>query len=267
MRSTKINIRKTNLFPYRSILKDNNYRKEFYQDITLINFNRLRVFSYFIIVLSISQLYFDFFLGDFWEYYQVNIFMIFDTILLVIAVFILLTTHIKAPKSNENIKRWHELLVYVFVIFQLLWTTGISVIEARSANSLPTLLLGVFTASTLFILRGIPFLIMLLISLITLIVGLLNQGLSINEFVTKYSTVVVLVILAWIISRILFGTRVKSFHATKILENARNDLDQRVKERTSELRETNVKLRDEINERKRYEIFLEIEKKKAEETD
>jgi signal transduction histidine kinase len=108
---------------------------------------------------------------------------------------------------------------------------------------------------------------MLLISLIILIVGLLNQGLSINELITQYSTVVVLVILAWIISRVLFGTRVKSFHGTKTLENARNNLDRSVKERTSELRETNVKLKDEINERKRYEVFLEIEKRKAEEAD
>lgn len=267
MKGTRINIRNIKFFPYRSILKDKDYRREFYLDITLLNFNRLRIFSYFIVVLVISQLYFDFFLGDFWETYQVNTFMILDSLLLVVLVFILIATHVRAPKSHSDIKQWHEVLIYSYVMFQLLWTTGISIIESSSANTLPTFLLGVFTAATLFILRSIAFMIMLLISLLAVIVGLLEQGLTVNEFVNQYISVIVLVILAWIISRVLFGTRVKSFFATKTLENARNDLDRRVKERTAELRSINVKLKDEITERKRYENFLEIEKRKAEEAD
>jgi len=267
MKSTIPNIRKINLFPYRSFLKDNHYRRDFLRDITFLNFTRLRFFGYFIVALTLFQLYFDIFLGEFWETYQLNTFMIFDIILLPITIFILVATHFRAPKSVNDIKPWHEHLIYGFILFQLLWTTGISVIEAKTANSLPTFLLGVFTAATLFILRGFPFFIMLLVSLVALVTGLIRQGLNLNEFVTHYLSVLVLIILAWIISRVLYGTRIKSYHATKTLENARNDLDRMVKERTAKLRETNVKLQDEINERKRYEVFLEIEKKKAEEAD
>lgn len=267
MKGTKFNIRSFNLFPYRIALKDNTFRKNFFLDITLLNFNRLRIFGYFIIVLAISQLYFDFFQGDFWETYQVNTFMIFDVILLLVAIIVLLVTHINPPNSNESIRHWHKVFIYAFVIFHLLWVAGISITEASSAVSLPTYLIGVFTAATLFILRGMYFLLMLLISFITLVLGLIQQGLTLEAFVTQYAPVVVLVILAWIISRVLFGTRIKYFYANKTLENARNDLDKRVKERTSELRTTNIKLKDEINERKRYEVFLQIEKRKAEEAD
>ena len=109
--------------------------------------------------------------------------------------------------------------------------------------------------------------IYLLISIFSIIIGMVNAGFDTERIVVNFSPLLVLVVIAWITSRILFNTRVKSFYATENLEKARSSLDRTVKERTEELRKTNKKLLDEISERKRYARSLEQEKKKAQEAD
>lgn len=110
-------------------------------------------------------------------------------------------------------------------------------------------------------------LVYLIVSLLLLGFGLVMNGLAIDVIFTQYFPVIILIFLAWITSRALYNTRVRSFYGIKEIELARNSLDKTVKERTAELRETNQKLVEEIIERKRYEKKLEAEKKRAEEAD
>lgn len=256
------------LFWGKSSLKKSSYRKEFFSDIALINLTRLRIFSYFLVVFVGYSLYADFFLGDFWETNQVTGFMILDLILGFATIFAVLLTHLNPPKIPEKVKPIHHYMLNIWVLFHVMWATGISIVESSTANSVPTLLLGVFSAATIYIVRGYMFFIILIISFITLIFGLyyLND-ISIDLLVTKYSSTVVLLVLAWIVSRILLNTRIRSFSENKDLEVAKNNLDTTVKERTKELRQTNKTLQEEVTERKRYAKSLEEEKIKAVEAD
>ncbi len=243
------------------------FHNDFIADINLINFNRLRIWSYFLSLLVVSQLYSDFFLSEFWSTGQINDFMILDLILGGVTCYILFIVHYKPPKTSDEIRPIHKNTIIIYILFHVVWGSSVSIVESSTANGVPTYLLGVFSAATLFFTRGIVLLLFLLISLVTLFAGLFITGMPFNLIFTQYSTTVVLIILAWIISRALYRTRQQTFLATKELELARNNLDNTVKIRTAELIDTNEKLVAEIKERKRYEKILELEKKRAQEAD
>jgi signal transduction histidine kinase len=267
MRNTRNIERIFNFFGNRTVLSNPVYRKQFFLEIGLLNFNRLRIIGYFILALSVTQLLSDTFLGEFWDTHQVSYFMYLDIFLFFVSMSLLAITHIKPPRSYIHIKTWHIISVYVFVLFELLWGSAVSIVESQSSNSLTTLLVGVFTAATVFIMRSLYFLIFLIVSLVFTFEGLFYYGTPINKIITYYGPIIFLTIVAWIVSRVLFSTRLRSFSATKEIEEARNDLDIMVKERTLELSKSNEQLLVEINERKKYEKSLEKEKKKAEEAD
>ncbi|MGD2033598.1 MAG: ATP-binding protein [Bacteroidales bacterium] len=256
------------LLRLRTQLKHSPYREEFFEDITVLNFSRLRFLSYFLVLFVGTHLNADIFLKDYWQNNEVIGFTILDTILAITTVCLLIITHWKSPKNPSEVKPFHHFVINTWVLFQILWTTGISVFESSTANSLPTLLIGVYAAATIFLVRGFMFLIAIVLCLSALISGLffLNH-VSISEMITKYNAVVFLLVLAWVVSRVLFNTRIRSFIENKELEIAKNNLDQTVKERTRELSNMNITLKEEIKERKRYEKSLEEEKQKAEEAD
>jgi signal transduction histidine kinase len=241
--------------------------KEFIADTNFINFNRLRIWAYFLVVFVLSQLYFDIFFGKFWSTGQVGNFMILDLLMAVFTIVILLHTQIRVPKSKEEITRFHPLFLYFYLQIHLLFGSAVSIIESKSTNGVPTYLLAVFSAATIFISGSLVFSVVLIISLFTLFAGLYYSGLSSHDMFTQYAPTVVLVIIAWILSRILYSSRKRTFYATKDLEIARNNLNATVRSRTAELVETNEKLMSEIHKRKRYENILEYEKKRAQEAD
>lgn len=255
------------IFRYRTVLVDEAMRDEFIRDVNFINFIRLRTVIFFVAAMILFQLYSDFFLSDFWDNRQVSQFMVLDLIMGFLVLVLLGITNIRLPKKREDIRPWHSYVVYSYIFIQLLWATGVSTVEASAGDSLPTLLIVVFSLAVLFIMRGWPFFILLVINTIVLIVALRLTGNTTAEIVVGYSPQIVLFSVAWITNRVLFNTRMKSFYANKELEIARNSLDRTVQERTLELRNTNEKLIAEISERKRYEKNLELEKKKAEEAD
>lgn len=255
------------LFSSWAVIKDASLKKEFFTEVSLLNFNRQKYFGYFLLLMGSIQLYADFFWGDSWDTHQLSSFMILDITVLVFAIAIVLISHIRPPKNPQDIKPWHKVYFYIYLIYHLAWSLGISIIEAKSANGVPTFLVGVFAAATIYLPRSLPFLILLLASAIGLIAGLKLTGMETELIVNQYSPTIILVLIAWLVSKVLMHTRMKSFIARKEIESVRDNLDITVKERTEELQKSNEQLLGEIKERQRYERGLEREKKKAEEAD
>lgn len=250
-----------------ALLKDESLRREFYTEVFLLNLTRLKYFGYFLVLMGCFTLYTDLFLGDFWQTYQVNIFILLDSSVLIAAILIMLVSHLRLPRHPRDIKTWHYFYFYFYFIWHLSWSVGISVVEARTANGVPTYLIGLFAAATIYLIRGIPMLLLFIASLIGLYIGLRVQEFTNVELVNEYMSTIILMLIAWVVSLVLMNTRMRSFMARKEIEAARDNLDQTVKERTRELESTNVKLLAEIKEREKYEKNLQSEKKKAEEAD
>ena len=169
------------------LLKHPEYKKGFYRDICYTNYTRLRLWSYFLILFALSQLYSDLTITGIYALEQTEIFLKADIVLAFLAV--------------------------------------ISATESISANGLPTFLISVFSAATIFYIRGTCFFIFLLSSLGTLYFMLNGLLLDKTRIMTEYYSVIALVVIAWVVSKVIFTTRLNTFVASKQLELTNLNLD------------------------------------------
>ncbi|MBN1950471.1 MAG: hypothetical protein JW801_04665 [Bacteroidales bacterium] len=249
------------------VIQDKELRKEYYKEVAFLNFHRQKYFSYFLLAMGIFQLVSDIVWSDLWESSQITLFVLLDITAVAAAVVILVISYTNPPSRASEIEPWHKAYFYIYLSYHLLWATLISIIEARTSNSVPTYLIGVFAATTLFLHRSIPILIYLFSSLLILFYGLYRSGVTLSHFITNYLPTIILVAIAWIVSIILMNTRKHAFLTKKDIEQARDNLDATVKERTLELQKINDQLLEEIKERQKFEKNLKAEKKKVEEAD
>ena len=162
---------------------------------------------------------------------------------------------------------FHRFTVNFYVFSHLVWTACVAAIESASANGLPTFLIGMFSAATLFIVPSSVFLIALLMSMTGLSLTLMALQIPVSSLVNQYYTAIILVVVAFITSRILYNTRFRNYISNHELELVNNTLDNIVKERTKELSTTNILLKNEIEIRIRFEKELKKALMRAEEAD
>ncbi len=243
------------------------YKSGFYRDICYTNYTRLRYWSYFLILLVIFQLYSDLTFTGIYTSEQTKLFFRIDIILAFFTLLYFLLSHFYKPESADKVKTIHKIIMVSYFIFHLNWGAMVSSVESVTANGLPTFLIGVFSAATLFYIRGGYFLLFLIISLVTLYLMLNHLALDQKKMIDEYYSVLTLATIAWVVSRVILTTRLRTFIATKKMEEVNESLDRTVKERTVELSNTNEKLVGEIKERKKYEHDLILAVKRAEEAD
>lgn len=243
------------------------YKEDFYNDIYFINIKRLSYWSYFVILFSVIQLYSDITIKDIYNQKQLDLFLKADVILAIVAVITFILSNFFQPRNAQNIKKFYKVFIYSYIFLHLNWTAVISAVESPTANGMPTFLIGVFSAATIFFTGSLVFLLFLLFCLVTLYITFGILQIDFVILLKEYSTVVTLVIIAWIVSRIILVTRMHTFISSKKLSEANEVLDQKVTERTEDLSKSNNLLIKEIKERKKYEHQLEAAVKKAEEAD
>lgn len=249
------------------LLKFPEYREVFYQDIFFNNFNRLRYWSYFLIALTCSQLYTDLTVKGIYTAEQTDIFLKADIVLAFVTLLVFFLTHFYRPAKSDEINLLHKSVIVVYLLFHLSWGAAISATESITTNGLPTYLIGVFSAATIFYTRGSYFILYLISSLITLYFMLDKLLPDKSKIWSEYYSIFTLIIIAWVVSKIIHVTKLNTFIATKKLEETNLNLDKTVKERTSELSNSNEQLMKEISERKKYERELLVAVKNAEEAD
>ena len=249
------------------LFKYPEYKEGFYKDICFTNYSRLRFWSYFLILFTLTQLYSDLSISGIYTLRQTEIFLRVDIFIAFLTIIIFLLTHFYKPELPDNINIRHKLIMMLYLFLHLNVGAVISATESISAVGMPTFLISVFSASTLFFIRGTYFFLFLASSLGTLYFMLNNLLPDKTGIMTEYFPVISLVIIAWIVSKVILATRLNTYVATRQLEQTNLNLDKKVKKRTAELSESNERLMKEIKERKKYEHELLIAVKNAEEAD
>ncbi len=249
------------------LLKYPEYKKGFYKDICFTNYSRLRFWSYFLILFILAQLYTDLSITGIYTLRQTEIFLRVDILIAFLTLIIFLLTHFYKPDLPENIEIRHKMIMILYLFLHLNLGAVISATESITTNGMPTFLICVFSASTIFFIKGTYFFLFLVSSLGTLYFMLDNLVPDKTRIMTEYYPVIGLVVIAWIVSKVILTTRLNTYIATRQLEQANLNLDKTVKKRTSELSESNERLMKEIKERKKYEHELLIAVKNAEEAD
>jgi signal transduction histidine kinase len=244
-----------------------SYAGDFMLDTCILNLQRLRFWSVFLIVLTVVQFGSDFLFMKIWHQKQLSAFRILDVYLGIVTLLVFYVSHFQCPGEPREVRLFHRLVVNFYLFSHLLWTACVAGIESGSANSLPTFLIGMFSAATLFIIPSSVFLLALLMSVAGLALTLMAMQIPIDSVVNQYYTAIVLVVVAFITSRILYNTRFRNYVSNHELAVVNNTLDTIVKERTKELSTTNILLKNEIEIRIRFEKELKKALMRAEEAD
>ena len=233
----------------------------------ILNLQRLRFWSVFLIFLTVLQFGSDYLFVKIWSEKQFSAFRILDIYLGIVTLLVFYVSYFQRPVKPGEVRFFHRFVVNFYIFSHLLWTACVAGIEAGSAIGLPTFLIGMFSAATLFIIPSPVFLIALLISIAGLSLTLMGMHVPFTSVVSQYYTAIILVAVAFITSRILYITRFRNYVSNHELELVNTRLDTIVKERTKELSTTNLLLKNEIEIRIRFEKELKKALMRAEQAD
>lgn len=250
---------------YRQLKR--SYAGDFSLDACILNYYRMRFWSVFLLVLVAFQLSSDFLMLKIWSDKQLVAFRIMDIYLGAVSLVVFYVSYFKRPLVPGDVTLFHKVLIIFYVFSHVIWSASVAGIESGTASGLPTYLIGVFSAATLFLIPGPVFAAALFTSLLGLFLSLQYMQIPVLSVINQYYTVFILVIIAYITSRILYDSRLKSFIINHKLEVANKTLDHKVKERTLELSTTNIQLKNEIEIRIRFEKELKDALVRAEEAD
>ena len=102
------------------------YKNEFFRDICYTNYARLRIWSYFVIIFAISQLYFDLTVKGIYSLHQTEIFLRADLVLAFLAIIFFVLTHFYKADLPENVTVLHQSVIIFYLFFHLHWGAVIS---------------------------------------------------------------------------------------------------------------------------------------------
>jgi signal transduction histidine kinase len=251
--------------PYAALKK--SYVRDFMLDACMLNMQRLRFWSVFLIVFTLLQLGSDFLFIKIWSQKQLSIFRSLDIYLGIVTLLVFYVGYFQRPRQIGEVRFFHRFVVYFYVFSHVVWTACVAGVESVTVNGLPTFLIGIFSAATLFILPSPVFLIALLTGMAGLSLTLRAMQIPLESVIDHYYMAIILVVVAFITSRILYTTRFRNYVSTRELEMVNSTLDNAVKERTKELSTTNILLKNEIEIRIRFEKELKKALMRAEEAD
>ena len=145
--------------PYAALKK--SYLRDFMLDACILNMQRLRFWSVFLIVFTVLQLGSDFLFMKIWSQKQLSVFRILDIYLGIVTLLVFYVSYFQRPRQIGEVRFFHRFVVYFYVFSHVVWTACVAGVESVSSNGLPTFLVGIFSAATLFIIPSPVFLIAL----------------------------------------------------------------------------------------------------------
>jgi signal transduction histidine kinase len=257
-------------FPHGALyknLKTTEAKALYFREVDLFNFQRLRTIVIISLLLCMVMLAIDFLSTKFWDNKILSQFTRLDLALFFYLIPVLIIIIDRYPHKKEDIKPLHNSIYRVSILVSLIWVSLVSAIETHINNGMPTFVIGTFLLATIFIHRGIYFLLVLLTGLIILFSSLLYNGYSMVKIFENHMSSVFLVLIAYIASRIMYANHIKAYVANLNLEHTNAQLDELVKARTLQLSKTNEQLKKEIAAREKYEVQLKKQKEHAEQAD
>ena len=243
------------------------YRDDFLKEITLNNHVRIRPLLVLLLLYGVLMFISDFLLIKNMSPGIESRYIILDSLLIVAMFVFFIMNWWLQPKKKEDITMIHTYQIWAFSAFMLFWTSVVAGLEFQYSTSFTSYLIAVFLIAGLFYIRGTILAFLLLSSTLVLLGIMLSRDVDIVNTFPGFFGLFVLVPIAFTISRYLFISRMQQFVQKIEMQMLNHELEERVKERTTELEEKNKNLKNEIFIRKSYEKTLKEARKKAEEAD
>lgn len=173
--------------------------------------------------------------------------------IIVAQIIFLLLVRIKQSKAPENITLYHRALVFGNILFLLCWAGALSGVDQLIHGDISVYIIACFTVAVSLRLSPLHFISGYIISFAVFILGIIKFQTDPQILMAHYVNGTVLVIIALIVSLILYRMRRRDFSSRKALEKQKVEMERRVIERTADLAAANEELKAEVIERKAAE--------------
>jgi len=196
---------------------DEEYKKEFTDEITILNINRGKLSSNIIILIELILLTIDLIVSQ-WSIDTEFAFGYYGKmyLLMIIAMLVYGMAFIRM-ESLYNKKRINaktiEMVMTSYITFLMVWGAVISFFDQQLYGNVVVFMVNIITCSLIFYLKDKLLLIAQLISLMLFMVGLPYFQASKYILIGHYVNVSIFVILSWGISRILYSNYIENFYS------------------------------------------------------
>lgn len=219
---------------FRKIPKQ--HRKEFINEIALTNLSRARIFSGIVALLIIPLVYIDvmnkqkgLWINPGYEY------LFYDHIILGVGLFaIFVLSLIKKPSGKQEATLWHKAQGVVFFVYMILCCCTTSIVDQLIHGQITVYVVGVFGLAFALLFRSYVFIIVYLSAFAYLIFGINMVQKNPNMVFGHFNNVLVVTVVAWALSRVIFNMKAQDFMNRKTIEEQKDELG-KAKDRIEEL--------------------------------
>ncbi len=220
---------------------DRVHRQTLYNDVL-----RLPLFIGVLSAIAIFLIFFWFQSHESWNvFHHHRYYFWIDVCLLGCMPILALGLYLRWPRSISDINWHHEGLLITFGTLVMIWVALSSGIEQLASGNVAVYIIGLFACATILHFRGLPLLLMYLLSFGLFWVSVINFKSTEVHFFRDYIGLVVLIPLSWICSRVLYVANARNisdqFHISRVNQMLQKEIQER-KQVVEALRESEQRL-------------------------
>lgn len=212
-------------------------RFQFIREVYFANYHRARVFAYSLFAIHLFVIYIDLHhrASGLWSAmpgYR-NLFYLHLLIEVVLLAFIILMT-IRRPENSKSVRLSHIVTVLVFMAFILAWAAAVSSVDQQIHGLITVYIIAIFGVAVAFYTSGATSFIMYFAAHVLFLTGITHMQQNPNVLLGHYLNGTALVVVAWVLSRLVFSSRVKEFLDNRTIEKQKIEI-QAAKEKSDSM--------------------------------
>lgn len=202
-------------------------RLPFLNEVYFTNYFRVRIFAVvlftiqaFVIVVDLQHM-----ANGLWKMIEGYRYLFYLHLLLeaVLLVFIVLTS-IRKPDSPKSIRVSHMATVLLFILFIMIWAAAVATVDQTIHGLITIYIITIFGIAVAFYVSGAMSLLMYLAAHACLLVGISYFQSNPEILLGHYLNSTVLVVVAWVLSRLVFSARVKEYLDNRTIEKQKREI-------------------------------------------
>ena len=203
-------------------------RSSFLNEAYFTNYFRVKIFAVaiftiqaFVVIIDLQRL-----ANGLWEMNEGYRYLFYLHLLLeaVLLIFIILTT-LRKPDGPRSIRVSHMVTVLLFIIFIMIWAAAVATVAQTIHGLITVYVIAIFGVAVAFYVSGAMSLLMYLVAQAVFLFGVSQAQSNPEILVGHYLSSTALVVVAWIISRLVFSSRVKEYLDNRTIEKQKFEIE------------------------------------------
>ncbi|AFQ46159.1 putative domain HDIG-containing protein [Desulfosporosinus meridiei DSM 13257] len=219
------------LSPFRKLLPE-QYKQEFFDEITRHNFIRSRNLARVLFFLNIFFLVFDIinYQEGLWDWDTLSgysaLFYLHLFLGLVISVFLLMSWVNRLKTDDQNLTRWHSFLGTYFSSFIIVFSSCISINDQLLHNQITVFILGSIIIAANNYIKPLISLITFAIAWVLFMIGISYLQTDLDVLKGNYINGTILMVFAWFLSYTLYKMKIQDFISQKTIQQKTKEVEE-----------------------------------------